>query len=280
MPRGGSGLPAVVEQAGLQRKSSPKSLWWLCWPGSPSLGAEPCEAAVPPLLVQGGHTHAAEQPPENAIGPLPVGCRRAGGPQPTPAACAGWGAHCSLCPLGGKGCSASGVMQRETGGALTRPKVKAPDPAELELGAPRCSRGRAAALRGPGQGSLPHAAVPPRRRAQSIGKAPGRPQQGQGGSGIALTPVPVVQGLHVTVFHGFAEPFPKGPASQDHFSCGCARERCLDRTPGGDPRETGASAALAAAPSPARRRGNAVCLSRGEAKDKRFAERSPFPPRC
>ena len=114
-------------------------------------------------------------------------------------------------------------MQRETGGALTRPKVKAPDPAELELGAPRCSRGRAAALRGPGQGSLPHAAVPPRRRAQSIGKAPGRPQQGQGGSGIALTPVPVVQGLHVTVFHGFAEPFPKGPASQDHFSRGCAQ---------------------------------------------------------
>lgn len=35
---------------------------------------------------------------------------------------------------------------------------------------------------------------------------------GEGGFGVTLTQVAVVQLLLVTVFHGFPEPFPKGPA--------------------------------------------------------------------
>lgn len=50
-----------------------------------------------------------------------------------------------------------------------------------------------------------------------------------------MTQVAGVPLLLVTVFRGFPEPFPKEPASQDHFSCCCAGERCPGRMQGGDP---------------------------------------------
>lgn len=54
-------------------------------------------------------------------------------------------------------------------------------------------------------------------KAPSVRKALGRLRRrrggvGEGGFGVTLTQVAVVQLLLVTVFHGFPEPFPKGPA--------------------------------------------------------------------
>lgn len=81
---GGLGLLGVAEQAGLQTKKLFKVLVLAvlgqdqCSSGRAQ--AEPSEAAFPLLLSEGGHTHAAKQPQENAIGPLPKRHRRAGSP--------------------------------------------------------------------------------------------------------------------------------------------------------------------------------------------------------
>lgn len=79
---------------------------------------------------------------------------------------------------------------------------------------------------------------------------PGGKGQSEGGSfGIALAQAAALQLLLRAVFQGFPEPFPKGPAPPDLFSCCCTSEWCwIGGMQGADPPGAGASAALPAAP--------------------------------
>ena len=81
-------------------KSVSKSLCWPCW-ATIDVPRGGCRQSPVKLLFhccfQREVTHRRpNQPQENAIGPLPKGCRRTGTPLPVPGAPAVQGSHCYL----------------------------------------------------------------------------------------------------------------------------------------------------------------------------------------
>lgn len=78
--------------------------------------------------------------------------------------------------------------------------------------------------------------------------------------------------------HSFPEPFPKGPASPDRFSCCCMSECCwIDGMQGADQSGAGASAALPAAPTQWQGTQPAGTSRKGR---RRALQQEPFLPRC
>lgn len=98
----------------------------------------------------------------------------------------------------------------------------------------------------------------------------GRVRKAGGVRGLAQTAA--LQLLLRAVFHGVPEPFPKGAAPRDGFSCCCTSECCwIDGMQGADLPGAGASAAVPAVA------GSSACRRKGR---RRALQQEPFLPRC